>query len=164
MGVISPPELLTEDHDTTQFDCGSDMMTEWLKKHALKNQGNGASRTFVICQDGVVIGYYALATGSVEHAQAPRNLRRNMPDPIPVIILGRLAIDAGHQGERLGAALLKDAMRRTLTVAQQAGVKAMLTHAISEDATCFYVKFGFRESPIDPMTLMLPVKDIIAHL
>jgi len=123
----------------------------------MKNQSNGASRSFVICENNQVIGYYALATGSIERLIAPGAIARNMPEPIPVIILGRLAVDVQHQGQRLGAALLKDAMLRTLSIAQNVGVRGLLVHTISEEAKQFYLSYGFQPSPVEPMTLLLPV-------
>lgn len=155
MGVIVAPALLNSEHDTAPFNCGSSSLDEWLNKRALKNQATGASRTFVICESDRIIGYYALATGSVERLIAPGSMARNMPDPIPVIVLGRLAVDAQYQRRRLGAALLKDAMLRTLSVAQNVGTRGLLVHAISEDAKRFYLRYGFQVSPIEPMTLLL---------
>ena len=160
MGVIRAPELLTADHNTSDFDCGLGVLNDWLRKTALKNQSANASRTFVVCKGDAVVGYYALSSGSVERIQAPKSLARNMPDPIPVTVLGRLAIDQQHQGLRIGSGLLKDAMLRTLVVSSHIGVKAMLVHAISDEAKQFYRQYGFTESPFNPMTLLLPVKHI----
>ncbi len=165
MGKITPPTLLVPTHELRNFNCGNSTLDEWLIKRALKNQESGASRTFVVCEDeSIVIGYYALATGSIERISATGNISRGMPDPIPVIVLGRLAIDASHQGKRLGAALLKDAMLRTLSIANNVGVRGLLVHAISEDAKQFYLKYGFQESPIEPMTLLISIKNISHHL
>jgi len=161
--MISTPESLHGDHDVDQFDCGNKTLNEWLTRKALKNQRNGASRTFVICSENRVIGYYAVASGSVERLIAPKPISRNMPDPVPVIVLGRLAIDLHFQGQRLGAALLKDAILRTLSVSRNIGVRAMLVHAISEDAKRFYRAYGFKESPINALTLMLSLKQIKSH-
>ncbi len=160
MGAIASPTLLNSEHDTAQFNAGSSSLNEWLYKRALKNQATGASRTFVICESNRIIGYYALATGSVERLAAPGSIARNMPEPIPVIVLGRLAVDAQYQGRRLGAALLKDAMLRTLTIAQNVGVRGLLVHAISEEAKQFYLSYGFQASPIEPMTLLLSVQHL----
>jgi GNAT superfamily N-acetyltransferase len=146
------------------FDCGNDVLNDWLKKRALKNQASGASRTFVICNKGRVVGYYALSSGSVERLEAPKAIARNMPQTIPVMLLGRLAIDRDAQGQGLGAALLKDALLRVLSVAKNVGVRAILVHAISEDAKRFYLGYGFQVSPIDSMTLVLPMKNIEALL
>lgn len=164
MGKITAPALLTPEHDLEAFDSGNSTLDEWLVKRALKNQNNGASRTFVICDDGKVIGYYALATGSVERDVATGNFSRGMPEPIPVIVLGRLAIDKEYQGKNLGSALLKDAMLRTVTISQNVGVRGLLVHAISEEAKRFYMNYGFQESPIDPMTLLMSVKNIKNHI
>ena len=165
MGEITAPILLSREHETSYFDCGNPTLNEWLIKRALKNQENGASRTFVICEGGKnVVGFYALATGSVERDLATGNFSRGMPEPIPVIVIGRLAIDQSCQGKRLGAALLKDAMLRTLAILKNVGVRGILVHAISDDAKSFYLKYGFQESLIEPMTLLLSVKNIRKHL
>lgn len=165
MGKITAPALLTPSHEVLNFDSGNSTLDDWLIKRALKNQETGASRTFVVCEDGaVVIGYYALATGSIERISATGNFSRGMPDPIPVIILGRLAIDTRYQGKRLGAALLKDAMLRTLSISNNVGVRGLLVHAISDAAKQFYLQYGFQESPLEPMTLHLSIKNISQHL
>jgi predicted N-acetyltransferase YhbS len=160
MGISTPPTALTGSHQVPEFDCGNDALNDWLIKRAMKNQSSGASRTFVICQDNQVVGYYALASGSVERMTSPKSIARNMPEPIPVMVLGRLAIDARMQGQRLGSALLKNALLRTLSVAKNVGIRAILVHAISENAKRFYVGYGFQVSPIDPMTLILPIRHI----
>lgn len=160
MGVISPPAALTDSHEVSGFDCGNNVLNEWLLKRALKNQHNNASRTFVIGKARRVVGYYAIANGSVERLDAPKSIARNMPEPIPVVVLGRLAVDQQVQGQKLGAALLKDALLRSLAVSKSVGIRAVLIHAISEDAKRFYLNYGFQVSPIDSMTLMLPIKKI----
>lgn len=149
------PELLNATHHLDDFDCGEEALNSWLKRNALKNQQNQASRTFVICQNNNVVGFYALAAGSVSHQFVSGGLRRNMPDPIPVIVLGRLAIDLTHQGQKLGAALLKDAVLRASAVSQQVGVKALLVHALNDKAKAFYLNYGFQVSPIDDLILLL---------
>ena len=164
MGEITAPEPITESHHTELFACGIPVLDEWLRRHALKNEVSGASRTFVVCQDERVVGYYALATGSIEHRDAPGKIRRNMPNPIPVMVLGRLAVDVQSQHAGLGRGLLKDAVLRSLSVSQHAGVRALLVHALSDDAKRFYVHNGFLESPIDPMTLVLSLKDATHNL
>ena len=165
MGKITAPTLLTPSHELISFNSGNSTLDDWLIKRALKNQETGASRTFVVCEDGrVVVGYYALATGSIERISATGNFSRGMPDPIPVIILGRLAIDTRYQGMRLGAALLKDAMLRTLSISNNVGLRGLLVHAISEDAKQFYLKYGFQESLIEPMTLLISIKNVSQHL
>lgn len=160
MGIIKAPAILNDTHDVEHFDCHNDFLDEWLKKRALKNQSSGASRTFVTCHKNCVIGYYALASGSVERLMAPKAIARNMPEPIPVIMLARLAVDAQYQGQKLGAALLKDAMLRTLAIAQNVGIRALMVHAISPQAKTFYLSYGFQASLTDSMTLFMPV----AHL
>lgn len=155
MGVVNKPELLNSNHNTEAFNCNDVTLNEWLSKKALKNQKNKASQTFVICNDDKVIGYYALASGSVERVKAPKSLVRNMPDPIPVIVLGRLAIDSESHGKGLGSALLKDAIQRTIYISENVGVKALLVHAISDAAKSFYIHHNFIESPHESMTLLL---------
>lgn len=157
---VSAPEHLREDHELISFDSGVPVLDDWLRKRALPNETSGASRTYVICQGLRVVGYYALATGAVALHTATGKVRRNMPDPIPVMVIGRLAVDRALQGKGLGVALLRDSVLRTHQAASIAGIRAILIHAISEEAKRFYLKFGFAESPVDPMTLMLPVSDI----
>jgi len=159
MGEVTAPEPITEAHLIESFSCGVPVLDEWLKRHALKNEVSGASRSFVICQDKRVVGYYTLATGSIEHCDAPGKIRRNMPDPIPVMVLGRLAIDQQWQQAGLGRNLLKDALLRSLSVSRQAGIRALLVHALSQDAKRFYSGNGFIESPLDSMTLMVALQD-----
>ncbi len=159
MGTITAPEPITTAHRIDSFACGIPALDEWLKRRALKSEVSGASRTFVVCHDGHVVGYYALATGSVERGDAPKKLRRNMPDPIPIMVLGRLAVDRQWQRAGVGRGLLKNAVLRSLSVSQHAGVKALLVHTLSEDAKAFYVRNGFLESPFDSMTLTISLKD-----
>jgi GNAT superfamily N-acetyltransferase len=159
MGVITAPEPITASHLIESFTCGIPVLDEWLKRRALMNEISGASRTFVICQDRQVAGYYTLATGSIEHRDAPGKIRRNMPNPIPVIVLGRLAVDQQWQHAGMGRGLLKNALLRSLSVSKQAGIRASLVHTLSEDAKHFYTRNGFLESPLDPMTLMIVLQD-----
>ena len=154
---ISGPELLGPSHRVDAFRCSSPELELWLKRRALKNQGEGASRTFVVCTAAEVIGYYALAAGAVLHENAPGSIRRNMPEPIPVAVLGRLAVHADWTGHGIGAGLLKDAVLRTLRLGEEIGIRALLCHAIDESARQFYRHHGFVESPIDPLTLMLNI-------
>ncbi len=159
MADLSAPTPLLTTHVTDEFDCGEPVLNDWLIKRALKNESSGASRTFVVCQNNRVVGYYVLATGSVMHKQAPSKVRRNMPDPVPVMILGRLAVSKDVQSAGLGRGLLRDAILRTLGVSKQAGIKALLVHALSDAAHKFYRQCGFIESPLDPMVLMITLKD-----
>ena len=139
------------------------MLDDWLKRRALSNQASGASRTFVVANDdGHVRGYYAMAAGAVSHQLATRVVRRNMPDPVPVMVLARLAVDRRAQGLHLGAGLLQDAVNRALAVSQDAGVRALLVHALHEKARQFYEHYGFQPSPTHPMTLMLRLSGVKA--
>ena len=139
------------------------MLNDWLKRRALANQSSGASRTFVITDEGDrVCGYYAMAACAVSHQFATSGVRRNMPDPVPVMILARLAVDRRAQGLHLGAALLQDAVKRAVAVSQNAGVRALLVHALHEKAKRFYEHYGFRPSPTHPMTLMLRLSSVKA--
>lgn len=150
------PQPLSAAHRLDGFACGEAALDEWLKRRAMANQLGGASRTFVaVDQDNNVIGYYALSAGAVAHQSATGPVRRNMPDPVPVLVLGRLAVDHRAQGIKLGAALLQDAVKRAVAVAQDAGVRALLVHALNDQAKRFYEHYGFQASPTHPMTLML---------
>lgn len=161
---IIPPEKLNYSHLIDKFDSGENQLNEWLKKLALKNDLEGASRTYVVCVGKEVIGYYCLANGAVAQTTATGRIRRDMPDPILVMVIGRLAVDRRWQGKGIGRALLRDAIFRTLQAAEIAGIRAIIVHAISEEAKQFYEKCGFSVSPIDEMTLMVKVKDAIVGL
>ena len=158
------PALLADDHILDQFDSGLPSLDDWLKRRARKNAGSGASHTYVTCDGGVVVGYYALAAGSVEAVAAPGHFRRNMPDPMPVIVLGRLAIDRAHQAQGLGRAVFRDAGLRVLHAAGIIGVRGVLVDAISDDAKAFYLAVGMVEAPLSPMTLMATIADLRASL
>ncbi len=162
--MITSPAPLNGDHVTAGFHSGEASLDNWLRHRALKNQLSSSSRTHVVCNNERIIGFYTLAAGSVERSEVPKNIARNAPDPIPVIILARLAVDEDFSGLGTGAGLLRDALLRALAVAGEVGAKAVLTHALSRQAANFYMKYGFISSPIDDMTLMLPMKYIQAHL
>lgn len=134
-------------------------MDEYLRTRALANHAEGASRCFVTCRNGRVVGFYALSSASVDRRSTPGRVRRNMPDPVPVILLSRLAIDHEEHGKGLGKHLLRDTIARTVQAADLIGVRAMLVHALHDEARAFYTHFGFEQSPTDPLHLLLPMKD-----
>jgi GNAT superfamily N-acetyltransferase len=153
---LSAPAPLDSSHRLKGFFCGETALDDWLKRRALANQASGASRTFVVADpDGRVVGYYAMAAGAVSHPSATPSVRRNMPDPVPVMVLARLAVAVNAQGIQLGGALLQDAARRAVVVSQQAGVRALLVHALHDRAKLFYEHYGLQASPLHPLTLML---------
>ena len=163
--LYTPPQLLTAEHDASTFACGEPALNRFIKKYALANQENEISRTYVTTREGHVVGYYTLAFGSVSHDEATDKIKADLPlYPIPIILLARLAVDVREKGKGLGKGLLRDAVLRTLQAADIAGLRAMLTHAKNEEAKSFYEKFGFEESPIHPLHLMLSVKDIRKNL
>ena len=157
---FAAPLPLADHHDLSDFDSGVAQLDDWLKRRARANQAAGASRCYVLCDGAKVIGYYALASGNVRLADAPGRFRRNMPDFIPVILLGRLAIDKTCQGKGMGRALIRDAALRTLQAAELVGVRGLLVHAMSEEARAFYVAVGLEPSPLDPMMLMATLDDM----
>ena len=133
---LSAPIPLVATHILDDFACGEASLDEWLKRRALTNQLSCASRNFVVTdQEGRVYGYYAMAAGAVSHQAATSSVRRNMPDPVPVMVLARLAVDYRAQGIKLGASLLQDAVGRAVSVSQNAGVRALLVHALHDRAT-----------------------------
>lgn len=161
---LSAPEPLGAHHDTAAFACGVESLDHWLKQRALKNQVTGASRTFVVCDGERVVAYYALASSAVAIEEATGNLRRNMPDPIPVVILGRLAVDHSLQGSGMGRALVRDACLRVIAAADAIGIRGVIVHALSASARAFYERVGFDPSPLDPLTLMATLSDLRAGL
>lgn len=162
--VFSAPAPLTAAHEIAAFDCGVPALNEWLRRRALANQASGASRTFVLCEGERVAAYYALASSAVTVTQTTGRFRRNMPDPIPVVVLARLAIASAHQGRGLGRALVADAATRVLRAAEVIGVRGILVHAMWENTARFYRQVGFDPSPLDPLTLMITLTDVHATL
>jgi GNAT superfamily N-acetyltransferase len=156
---LSAPEKLNPAHDLSQFESGVPELDDWLRRRALQNEESGASRSYVVCDGREVVGYYALAVGAVAHVNAPGRVRRNMPDPVPVMVIGRLAIVSRLHGRGIGSALLRDAVLRTVQAAEIAGIRAILVHAISANAKRFYERAGFISSPIEPMTLVITVAE-----
>jgi predicted N-acetyltransferase YhbS len=159
--ALSAPEPLGGRHRLEDFHSGvAAALDDWLKRRAAANQVSGASRTFVACEAGRVVGYYALASGAVSVAAAPGRFRRNMPEPIPVAVLGRLAVDREWHGRGIGRGLFRDAAMRVLNAAGSIGIRGILVHAISDEAKAFYLALGFEPSPLDPMTLMVTLADV----
>jgi GNAT superfamily N-acetyltransferase len=155
--ISAAPTLLTDKHDLTNFSCNQPSLDEWLRKRALTNQNNGASRTYVITENARVVGYYALAAGSVSASEVPGKIKRGMPNPIPVMVLGRLAVDSAWQGHGLGTDLLRDAVLRTMQAARIGGIRALLVHAIDDRTANFYLRSGFLTSAVRSLTLFLPL-------
>ena len=160
--MISAPEPLHAVHVLTSFCCGVDSMDNWLKQRAMKNQVTGASRTFVCCDNNSkVLAYNSLASSAVTTNTAPGRFRRNMPEPIPVVVLCRLAVDQSLHGQGVGRALMRDAGLRVIQVAETIGIRGMLVHALSYEAREFYLRVGFEPSPVDPMMLMVTLGDLV---
>ncbi|MEC4593041.1 MULTISPECIES: GNAT family N-acetyltransferase [Nitrospirillum] len=156
--TLTAPTPLGETHDLDQFQSGHDSLDHWLRRRARANQVNGASRTYVVAEGRRVVGYYCLASGALDISDAPGAIRRNMPDPIPMAVLGRLAIDRTWQGRGLGTALLQDAVLRSSQAASILGIRGLLVHAISDAAKAFYEHYGFVGTPNHPLTLVLSLK------
>jgi len=154
------PELLTDSHNTADFDCGDEVLSNWLKQTAPRNQREGSSRTWVVADGNRVIAFYASSTAVLARAQATKRAARNQPDPLPAMLLGRLAVDRDNQGKGLAAALLKHFLLKALEVSQHTGIRLVLVHANDDQAASFYRHHGFQPSPIDQLTLMLLLKDL----
>ncbi|MDD5035549.1 MAG: GNAT family N-acetyltransferase [Methylococcaceae bacterium] len=161
---LSAPQLLADGHHLGDFASGEASLDDWLKRRARANQVSGASRTFVVCEGDRVVGYYALASGSITVQDVPGRFSRNMPDPIPIVVLARLAVDRAYQGRGFGRALFRDSARRVANAADAIGIRGVVVHAISEQARAFYLALGFDPSPRDPMTLMVTLPDLRAAL
>jgi predicted N-acetyltransferase YhbS len=163
--IYSPPAPLgSASFDIAQFDCGKPALNHWLKHRALKAEGRSA-RSYVVAVGGnVVVGYYCIATGSVTRsAELPRKLKHNMPESVPVMVLGRLAVDIRHQGKGIGRGLMKDALLRTVAASDVAGCRALMVHAIDQDALPFYLQYGFHRAPVQGnLTLFLPIEEAVA--
>lgn len=161
---LGAPEALAEHHRIENFESGEASLDDWLKRRARANQASGATRCFVACDGDAVIGYYALASGAVDTASAPGRFRRNMPEPVPIAVLARLAVHRAWHGRGLGRALFQDGAARVLSAADIIGIRGMVVHAISAEAKAFYLALGLAPSPLDPMTLMVTLSDIRARL
>lgn len=159
--TIRAPEPLGAQHRLDEFDCGKPALNDWLLRHARQAQGSGSAKTFVAAgEDAQVTGYFSLTVGQVDTLDAPDRIRKGMGQyPVPVVILARLAVSRVHHGQGIGVGLLQDAIRRTLIIAEQAGVRAMLAHPIDDDAARFYMRFGFVASPLREQQLLLLLKD-----
>jgi len=161
---LLPPEPLAARHDLREFSSGEVSLDDWLRRRALANQVSGATRTYVVCDGKRVVAYYALASGAVAIESAPGRFRRNMPAPIPVAVLARLAVDRTWQGRGIGRALFSDAARRVARAADEIGIRGIMVHAISEEARNFYLRLGFEPSPSERMTLLVTLADLRAAL
>jgi GNAT superfamily N-acetyltransferase len=158
--TLSRPEPLGADHQLEGFDCGKPALDDWLLRHARQAQGSGSAKTFVVADGARVAGYFSLTVGQVDTLDAPERIRKGMGQyPVPVVILARLAVSRQDQGRGMGFGLLQDAIRRTMLIAEQAGIRAMLTHPIDEEAAKFYTRFGFIASPLREQQLLLLLKD-----
>jgi GNAT superfamily N-acetyltransferase len=161
---LLPPEPLAEHHELQKFHSGEASLDDWLRRRARANQVSGASRTYVVCAKKQVVAHYALAFGGVTAESATGRLRRNMPDPFPVAVLARMAVDLGWQGKGLGRALFRDAAVRVANAAEDIGIRGIVVHAISEEAKRFYLALGFDPSPREPLMLMVTLADVRAAL
>ena len=157
---FSAPQALGLSHRLDEFDCGKPALTEWLLHHARQAQGSGSARTFVVCEQDRVAGYYSLTVGQIDTLEAPERIRRGMGQyPIPLVILARLAVDLDYQKQGLGFSLLQDAIMRTVSISDQAGIRALLTHPLDAEADTFYRRFGFESTPTHDRQLILLLKD-----
>ena len=156
---LAPPVPLRDEHRVDTFASGEASLDEWLRKRARANQASGASRTYVVCEGTEVVAYYALASGAIAQAAVPGRFRLNMPDPIPVVVLARLAVDRSWQGRGLGRGLFRDAARRVVAAADTIGIRGIVVHAIAEEPRKFYLALGFDPCPIDLRTLVVTLHD-----
>lgn len=162
---LCEPEPLAAQHRLEGFDCGKPALNDWLLRHARQAQGSGSAKTFVVADDDRVAGYFSLTVGQVDTLEVPERIRKGMGQyPVPVVILARLAVSQTDQGRGIGFVMLQDAIRRTLLIAEQAGIRAMLTHPIDEEAARFYTRFGFIASPLREQQLLLLLKDARKHV
>lgn len=162
--VIIDGKRISSEHILDDFDCGQLSLNNCLKNRALKNDVGDASRTYVVCCDNIVVAYYSLHLGCIQQSDAVRKIKRNMPDSIPAIVLGRLAIDVNYQEQGLAKALIKDMFIRAIQVSDLAGTKAVLVKALSNNVTAFYKSFGFVQSKTDPLLLMKAISEVRSSL
>jgi GNAT superfamily N-acetyltransferase len=157
---LTAPQALEAGHALDGFACGKPGLDDWLVRYARQAQASGSAKTYVVCDDGRIVGYYSLTVGQIDTLEAPDRMRKGMGAwPIPVVILARMAVARHDQGRGIGVGMLQDAIRRTLAIAEQAGVRALLTHPIDDDASRFYLRFGFEASPARAQQWLLLLKD-----
>lgn len=161
---LSAPVPLSDIHEIGDFDSGQSSLNDWLRRRAPANQASGATRTFVVCDGSQIVGYYALASSSIAASETTGKFRRTMPDPVPVVVLARLAIDHRYQKRGIGGGLVPNASKRVIAAADEIGIRGMVVHAISEDAKAFYLQMGFLQSPTSDMTLMIPIGELRQNL
>jgi GNAT superfamily N-acetyltransferase len=161
---LSAPSPITPAHDLSRFKCGKEALDDWLRQRALKSEGLRHARTCVVAHGNTVVGFHSIVMGAVQIGLAPSKLKRNAPDPIPVGILARMAVDVRFRGQGLGAALLKDGLLRILQASEIVGARAVLVHAIDAEALRFYEKYGFKEFPSGSKTLFLPMETLVDGL
>ncbi|MCW5706920.1 GNAT family N-acetyltransferase [Shinella sp.] len=158
--AMTVPGPLDASHLLDSFDCGKASLNDWLVRHARQGQSSGSAKTFVVAEDRSVVGYFSLTVGQIDSLEAPERVRKGMGAyPVPVVILARLAVDLRLHGHGMGVGLLQEAIRRTVAISEQAGVRALLTHPIDDDAARFYRRFGFEASPAREQQLLLLLKD-----
>jgi predicted N-acetyltransferase YhbS len=143
--TLGPIEGLAGAHHLGDFDSGAETLDRWLRQSARVAAASGTAATYVLCRGERVVGYYALAMSAVGHEQAPTRLRRGMPDPVPVVLLARLALDRSEHGRSLGGHLLVDALARCVRGGSEFGARAVVVDALSPEAGDFYRHFGFRD-------------------
>jgi predicted N-acetyltransferase YhbS len=157
---LTAPQALDAAHRLDGFDCGRPSLDDWLVRHARQAQASGSAKTYVVTEGARVVGYYSLTVGQIDTLEAPERVRKGMGAyPLPVVILARMAVARDEQGRGIGGGMLQDAIRRTLAIAEHAGVRALLTHPIDEDTSRFYLRFGFAASPAHDQQLLLLLKD-----
>ena len=157
------PRPISPEDDFDNFSGGKEVLDRWLKTRAIKNEGK-ATRTYAVCLDKRLVGFYSLAAGSTSRELVIGSIRRNMPEPIPVMLIARLAVDVKFQGLGIGMGLLRDALLRTAQAASIIGIRAVVANALNDDAARFYRHFGFRDSPVNPLLLLLPMSEIESHI
>jgi len=164
MAGLSSPRPIRKDDDRYDFDCGERVLNRWLRRHAWGNEVTNASRTYVVIdeENGLIAGFVSLATGQIERAFLSKSQQRNQPDPIPVLVLGQLAIDTRYQGRRLGVSLLKHAFDVAVAASQKVGIVGVVTHSLNQEVRSFYQRWGFENLPGDPeKALIVRIRDLL---
>lgn len=159
--VFTPARKLEPDDPVDIFDCGQPDLNHYLRRYAWSNQKANSAQTYIVRAGSTIAGYYSLSVAGVDHAAVPPRVARGLArHPVPVMLLARLAVSQDFQGQGLGAALLKDALLRTVQAADIAGIRAVIVHAKNEAVQQWYLRFGFEPGPIHPFHLFLLLKDI----
>ena len=158
--LLGPPRRLVKSDNWADFSSGADELDDWFRRFAWQNQQANNAVTYVLAHHGLILGYYAIASGGIARAGVPAKFAERRPNPIPIILLARLAVDRSVQSRGLGRVLFRDAIERSVVLSRSVGAAALVIHARDDEARSFYLRHAeLLDSPVDPLHLILPMRE-----